>query len=177
LTALLGAGLAGALSADLDEGDVVFGREVRGAGKTVLRPDPDLAQRAERVADRSGVLVSSRGILWTAREKAEILAASGAKGHVAVDVESGPWARAADGAGVPFVALRVVLDTASEDLPEGLATAFRNGSLDRFAVAAHALGHPSFLGELFRLRKRTQSAMAKLADRIERFIALPEEAR
>ena len=176
-SALVGAGIAGALSTDLVEGDVLLGREVRGADGTALRPDPGLAERGARVADRSGILVSAPGIVWTAREKAGLLAASGTGESVAVDVESAPWARAAAGAGVPFLALRVVLDPANEDLPAALRPAFRNGSLDRFAVAAHALRHPSAVGELLRLRQRTRSAMTKLAECLERFFTLSAESR
>ncbi len=172
IRALIGAGLAGALTADLREGDVIAGREVRGFDGTVRRPGSRLLEPAARVADRVGVLVSGGDVRWTAAEKIALLAGHPGTESVAVDTESDAWARAAADADVPFLALRAVLDPAGEDLPAYLRGARRNGSMDRFAVAAHAFRHPSAIGELLRLRRRTRRAMEGLAERLVRFFAL-----
>jgi len=63
----------------------------------------------------AGALVASPVVLDTAAAKAAL----GATGALAVEMESGALAAAARARGVPFAALRAVLDAAGEALPAG----------------------------------------------------------
>src|SRR5439155_912101 len=63
----------------------------------------------------AGPLVASPVVLDTAAAKAAL----GATGALAVEMESGALAAAARARGVPFAALRAVLDAAGEALPAG----------------------------------------------------------
>jgi nucleoside phosphorylase len=61
-----------------------------------------------------GPIVSSAEVLRSAAEKA----AAGRSGALLVDMESAAIAAVAEGRGIPFVGLRVVLDAAAETLPD-----------------------------------------------------------
>lgn len=163
IRALVGIGIAGGLSPALREGEIFAASEVRGEGGAIFRPEESWLARAARYAERVGVIVSSNDVRWTAAEKAGLFALQEDAGEAAADTESAAWARAAGEARVPFVAVRAILDPASEDLPVYLATARRNGATDRAAVVRHALRHPRAIAELLELRRRTRRAMARLA--------------
>ena len=105
-------GFCGALSDDLEPGDVVLASELRGGEEPVqCQPLQQLEKELERVGvqPRRGPIVSvpkmSRG---AAR------AALAQDGSIAVDMESAWLAPAA--AGRPFAALRAVVDTPSQEL-------------------------------------------------------------
>ena len=161
--ALIGVGIAGAMSPDLREGEILVAGEIRGPGAEVFRPDARWLARAARLSARVAVFVSGEEIRWTASEKSEAFARHADAGAVAADTESAAWARGAEEARVPFVALRAVVDTAAEDLPAYLRDARRDGAIDRAAVVRHALRHPRAIPELFALRRRTRRAMSRLA--------------
>jgi len=173
LRALIGVGLAGALSPALREGEVLTACEIRGAGGEVTRADPRLLARTAPLVDRVGVLVSDGTMRWTAAEKGALLAAHPGIENVAVDTESGAWSRSAARAGVPFLAIRAIFDRASEDLPAYLRASSADGSIDRTAIAAHAFRHPAAIPQLFALRRRTRRAMACIADVLVHLLASP----
>lgn len=161
--ALIGAGLAGALSPALRFGEVIAAREVRGASGEVWRPDGALLARASRGADRVGVVFCTGRLSGTAAEKRALCAAHPEAENAVTDLESSAWASAAARAGVPFVALRAVLDTADEDLPEAVRRSWKEGRLSRAAVVLRALLSPGAFTELLGLRRRTRRAMARIA--------------
>jgi len=169
--ALLGVGIAGALSPGLREGEIFAASEIRAAGGDVFRPEASWLARASRVSERVGVIVSDGDVRWTAAEKAGLFARQGGAGEAAADTESASWARAAAQAGVPFLALRAILDEASEDLPPYLATARRDGATDRAAVIRHALTHPRTIPEMLALKRRTERVMARLAGAAARLLS------
>lgn len=121
--AFLACGCAGALVDWLVAGDLVAAESVIALGADG-RPDERLpgvgaglaawaAGRGFRV--HAGALVASPVVLGTAAAKAAL----GATGALAVEMESGALAAAARARGVPFAALRAVLDAAGEALPAG----------------------------------------------------------
>ena len=72
----------------------------------------------------------------------------------AVDMESAAWARACAEAGVPYLILRAISDTADEDLPGYLAGCMdAQGSIRRAGVASGALRHPGSIPALLRMRR------------------------
>ena len=162
LRAAIGAGVAGGLSPDLREGDVIAAREVRGGGDT-FAADAGFLARASRAADRVGVVVSDGRACFTAAEKAALLEAHPGAENAGADLESSGWARAAGRAGAAFLALRVVLDPAGEDLPESVRRGWSENGVDRVAIALRAALSPREIPELLRLRRRTRRAMQRIA--------------
>jgi adenosylhomocysteine nucleosidase len=162
-SALIGAGVAGGLSPALRPGAVVAAREVRADDGSAWPADAALLARAARGAVRVGVLVSCARLSPTAAEKAALLAHHPGAENAAADVESSGWARAAARAGIPFLALRAVVDAADEDLPESVRRAWGDHGVDRLRVVLRAIFRPREIPELLRLRRRTRRAMEAIA--------------
>lgn len=114
-------GLAGALSGTLRTGDLVLATAVRDDTGDVIAADPGLVAAAlARLAGTgavTGELVSTSAVATTCADK-RALARTGA---IAVDLETWTVARAAARAGIPWLALRVVLDPLDLDLPAFVA--------------------------------------------------------
>jgi len=122
--AFLACGCAGGLVDWLAAGDLVTAESVivlEGAGQPAERVPAAGAGLAVWAAGRgfrvhAGALVASPVVLGTAAAKVAL----GATGALAVEMESGALAAAARTRGIPFAALRVVLDGAGEALPAAL---------------------------------------------------------
>lgn len=169
---LLGVGVAGALSPDLEVGDLVVAfRVLDAAGET---PPPHavlVVQAAAKPEARQGTLLSVARPLVTAAQKAEAFSKLG-PGAAAVDMESAAWARAAAAHGIPCLVVRAVSDTANEELPGYLSECMDSeGGIRRSAVALRALGRPSTIPVLLRMRRRVVASSALLAAFVERLLA------
>ena len=82
-------------------------------------------------------------------------------------MESAAWARACGQAGVPYVFLRAISDTAEEDLPGYLAGCMdAEGSIRRAAVASRALLHPGSIPALLRMRGRVAAGGRVLGEAV-----------
>lgn len=151
--ALASVGLAGGLAPGLAPGQVLIARHV-------LRPDGraleiDAAWRIRlltRLLDSEpameGVLQGSdRPVLDTAAKAA----LHGAGGAHAVDMESHVVAAVADGAGVPFAAIRAIADPAERTVPRiALAGLRADGGVDAAAVFKKAMAAPWLFPGLIR---------------------------
>ena len=128
--ALVSTGYCGALDAGLAPGDILIIGEVNG-----------IAAREPRVAGeyRKGVLVSQDRVIVTAKEKQELRLT----GAIACDMEASAVAEAAAALDLPFYCVRVVTDTANEDLPMDF-NRYRDahGRFDRTRIAMGALRRP-----------------------------------
>jgi len=122
--AFLACGCAGALvdwlaAGDLVAADSVIALDAQGRpGERLPSVGAGLAAWAAGRGFRvhAGTLVASPAVLGTAAAKRALHAT----GALAVEMESGALAAAAQARGIPFAALRVVLDGAGEALPAGL---------------------------------------------------------
>ena len=107
-----------------------------------------------------GTLLAARQPIASVAEKAALRAASGA---LAVDMESGAVAEAAAGAGLPFLALRIVADPADRAIPaaalQGIAP---DGSRRPSAVLLNLLTRPADLAPLIRLARDSDAALRQL---------------
>lgn len=136
-------GFAGALDPSLSAGTAILARESTMPGGEALLPDASANRLIEAALHQSGrSFVRSRMLtvdapVMRASEKRDLWNTHGAGG---VDMETYGVARACASSGVPWVALRVVLDGASQSLPEGIA-GWRGDSDDR-NVALAALKRP-----------------------------------
>jgi adenosylhomocysteine nucleosidase len=182
---LIALGVAGALSPDLAEGALVVAEQVMlegGGPGTTLRADQALVESAVRATGaRRGVVMTAGRIADTAAEKQRLFglivpagtaapasrlggtiggtiggASSGATSAV-VDLESADYIGAAARAGIPWIVLRAVSDTADEALPALLnRSRDEGGAVRRGSVVRGLLGDPGALPALLGLRRRVQ---------------------
>jgi len=164
---LIAIGVAGALSPDLDAGALVVSERVSRAGAAdSLHADTSLVDRAVRRAGaRPAVVVTTTRIIDTVPDKQRLLGLADAGRMAAVvDLESAAYAGAAGEAGIPWIVLRAVSDTAHEALP-GLLNRCRDdgGAVRRARVALALLRDPGALPVLLSLRQRVQHGAGVLA--------------
>jgi hypothetical protein len=89
-------------------------------------------------------------------------------GAVAVDLESGAVARAATKAGIPFIVLRAIADSATRDLPPAARIGLdAQGRATLGTVLGSVLSHPGQLPALIRLALDTRVALKALARAVE----------
>jgi adenosylhomocysteine nucleosidase len=168
--AVVGAGIAGALSPGLPAGAIIASNRVRDSTGDAPAPDARLLSRAIEAGAAAGTLLTvARPV--TATEEKKRLAAS-LEGPSAVDMESAAWARAAASRGIPYLVVRSISDSAEEGLPDYFAACLgEDGAIRRGAVVARALARPSRIPDLFRLRRRTLDCARELSLFLERFLA------
>jgi len=108
-----------------------------------------------------GVVVSQDRVAIDGSEKYRLML----NDAIAVDMESSGVGARSKAAGLPFCCIKVVSDRADESF----ATDFNRmrtaeGRMARGKISLHAVTHPKLIGELFRLRRRTQDAAKALGD-------------
>lgn len=149
--ALLSWGVAGALDPALRCGTAVLPHEVLATGRR-FETDRHWRQAVAsalqgKVTLDSGALITSDVAVASAAHKASLFQHSGA---VAVDMESAAVAAVAAELALPFLALRVVLDTAHDSLPDSVVRSFQaraHGAPGAAAAgAASAVGAASAAG-------------------------------
>ena len=155
---LIGAGIAGGIDPALRFGDVIVASEMRG---------PDGSIWIGQTGPTSAVIRSVERMAGSAEEKRRITDAQ------VIDTESSGWARAASNRSVPFTVVRVIFDTAEEEIPDFVTG---DGPIDRAAVARHAVLHPRTIPGLLQMRSRLASCCDVLADFVARFVA-PTDTR
>jgi nucleoside phosphorylase len=171
-SAVIGAGLAGAVSPGLEVGNILASRRVRFAVGDAANPDPALLARALAAGAHPGTLITVDRPLVSAAAKAALAGSEPDGEPVAVDMESAAWGREAAARGIPYVVVRAVSDAASDELPAFLAEALGpDGSIRRGEVARRALLEPSSWGTLLRMRRRLHDCSAALGVFLARMLA------
>ena len=148
--AIILAGCCGALDPNLKTGDIHLAPSFR-----IPESEATIAADARLVA----ALINADGIDQVAAQSPSVTVAAIAQPDAKADLrrygatvnmEDYHAARAAAAAGIPFAAVRAVLDTAGQSLPAGLdAAAGRPGR-----IAAGLARRPALLPELVRLRRQ-----------------------
>jgi len=161
-TALVSFGIAGALSPTLAPGSLILADSVRTAEgahwRTASAWRQDLVGEVGMAA--GGAMLATETAIRSATEKHRLHAETGA---VAVDMESGGVARAAETAGVPFLVVRVVADPATRRLPpSAFAGLGPDGRQRPFAVLAALTRRPWDIAELVRLGRDSSVALRRL---------------
>jgi adenosylhomocysteine nucleosidase len=165
-TALASFGMAGGLDPALICGAVLLPEEVVARdGAAVSATADDWRQRLRAALPVSciacgGKLLTSDRPLGSPDAKAAAWRESRA---AAVDMESAAIARVARQAGLPFLALRIIVDTASDQLPAAVIAASAGGQLRVGRLLANLLRAPGDVGALIRLSARYRVAMRVLA--------------
>lgn len=108
-----------------------------------------------------GTFVTVNQIVRTVVEKKELASHSHA---IAVDMESHAVGRVCQELGTRFMAVRVLTDDLTEDLPpEVLSILGKTGSVRMGAVLGSLWKHPGSLQDMWKLRERAMTASTRLA--------------
>ena len=90
-----------------------------------------------------------------------------------LDLESAYFVAAAEEAGVPWIVIRAVLDTASETLPDFLHDCSGpGGEIQRPSVLRHAARHPRVIPDLLRMKSRIDLCGRALAEAVAGYLAI-----
>lgn len=166
--ALLSWGTAGALDPALPRAAIVLPDAVLAPDGGAYPVDPAWRARlqarvhaaAPELVLRTGLLQASASVLADAAAKAACRQRHAA---LAVDMESAAVAEAAAEAGLPFMAVRSIVDTAAETLPPAALLALDEaGRLRPWALAGYLLRHPRELPQLQALGGHFQTARRAL---------------
>jgi len=164
--ALLSWGCAGALSAQLQPGDVLIPRHVKTADGVDL--STDRAWHARLCCDQSNsrricadALFSSDMIISEPVQKLMLHQKSTA---VAVDMESAAIAMTARQARIPYMVVRAIVDDAHTTIPACIDSAMdQYGNINPVRMAAVLLMHPSAWPRLIRLGRQFKAARTTLS--------------
>jgi adenosylhomocysteine nucleosidase len=155
-TTLMSFGIAGGLSSTLRPGSLVVADEII----TDFDRYPALASCASRIRAHVGPIYGSWTIVSNPAEKRALRKRTGA---LAVDMESGPIARVAMEAGIPFIALRAIADPATRGLPPAaLLPLDENGRPNLSAVFWSILTDPGQIPALIDTGNQTRKALHRL---------------
>lgn len=156
---VLTCGFAGGLKPDLKLGDVLF---------ELPLPNLQLATRLSAAGAIAAKFFCADRIATTAAEKKTLRAETGAD---AVEMESAAIHAVCAERGIPCATVRVISDTANEDLPLDFnALARPNQSLDFGKLFAAIARTPGSIPALLRLRKQTRFAAEQLANVLVKII-------
>ena len=171
---LLAVGSAGGLTPELKTADLIMARQVISTDGS-RREAPEASDSAARAAGaRLGTVVTVDELVLTADEKRRMWESVGPSEDAGVlDLESAYFVEAAEEAGVPWVVIRAVLDTASETLPDFLHDCSGpGGEIRRPAVLRHAARHPRVIPDLLRMRSRIDLCGRALAEAVAGYLAI-----
>ncbi|MGD1878075.1 MAG: hypothetical protein ACFB13_11305 [Kiloniellaceae bacterium] len=164
--ALLSFGIAGALSPDLDCGDLLIANGVRGADGSDY--PCHVAWRAALMEElarsalpyRQEPLLASNRTLMLANDKQKAYRESGC---LAVDMESGAVAAVAAEAGLPFLAVRAIADRAQDNLPALVEHAVKPDGMPAIGRALAGMAkRPWEIPAVLRLARQSELALARL---------------
>jgi adenosylhomocysteine nucleosidase len=170
--ALASFGFAGGLTLDLARGDLVIGTAVVEAvsGK-LAAANSDLVEQfrsaaaAKGLPVRQGRLVTSGHVVASPTAKSALSLRSGA---CAVDMETTGIVEVAEEAGLPWVAVRAIVDSAEDSLPlDYLAMLHEDGSLALGRLIHTFCRSPQLLWHVFQLTRQTITARRHLSQAFE----------
>ncbi len=177
-SALASFGMAGGLDPTLICGTLLLPEEVivhgrGGSESTGCATSRDWRQRL-RAALPAACIVCEGKLLASARPigRVDAKAAAWRDSHAgAIDMESAAIAQVAGQAGLPFIVLRVIVDTASDELPAAVVAASTGGPLRIGALLGGLLRAPGDVRSLIGL-----AARYRIARRVLTTVARPGSA-
>ncbi len=167
----IGTGVAGALSRGLKPGDLVLSDRILMIHADGQPASPETVVSASHVRAIGHSLASagiaySTGAILTSNRVFTVAEKRGAKestGAIAVDMESAALASEAAVRGLPFVAIRAVLDEVDDEVV-GAEMADEDGDVSPLAATAYLLRNPATVLKLPRMIRNLSRATAALAD-------------
>jgi adenosylhomocysteine nucleosidase len=177
--ALLSWGMAGGLDPALPAGALFLPGEVISADGAIYQTAREWREAlAARVAPcdpvTGGRLLTSRQAIASAAAKAIAFRETGAS---AVDMESAAIAEVARAQGLPFLAVRAIVDTAEDPLPKPAITAAGESTVRLSRLLAALARAPQDLPALIRLMRRYRAASRSLAAVARAGALAPRELR
>jgi adenosylhomocysteine nucleosidase len=163
-TSLVSWGMAGGLDPDLEAGAVCVPREIIAADGSRLwtarswQESLSSSVPSDRRVDNDALLTAEHALETPADKRA----ARRATGACAVDMESSAVAQVAEAHGVPFIAVRVIVDTARDGIPPAVAGASRAGKLRIGRLILGLMRSPLEIAALLRLARRYRVALRSL---------------
>ena len=169
---VIGTGVAGALSGGLKPGDLVLcdrsltihaggqvaeqaaavsGAHIRAIGRSLA---------IAGIAYSTGAIFTSHRVLATGAEKRRAKESTGA---IAVDMETAALAAEAAARGIPFVAIRAVLDEVDDEVM-GTPMADQDGNVRPLAATSYLLRNPATMLKLPRMIRNLSRATTAIAD-------------
>jgi adenosylhomocysteine nucleosidase len=168
----IGTGVVGALSAGLKPGDLVLSdRSIMihgdgGVGEQVTNVSAEHSRAIGRalanagIAYSTGAILTSHRVLATGAEKRRAKESTGA---IAVDMETAAIASEATARGLPFVAIRAVLDEVDDEI-FGAEMADEDGNVKPLAATSFLLRNPATMLKLPRMIRNLSRATASISD-------------
>lgn len=168
---IVSAGYGGGLHKRLKRFSVCFPeiiiRESDGMVLDISAAIPQLApKRTGPIRDKLGLLTCNF-VAASPKQKTELYRNTGAE---IVDMETFAVADLCRLRNVPFLAVRIILDTVDEQLPKDVQNILKSAEIGRARLAGSVLGslfkRPSAILDLFSLKERALSATDRLAKRL-----------
>lgn len=165
---ILSIGLSGALCPALRVGDIVVGTSLSDRHGNRLNIPFEMPEDRQRGLYVGGLLMSDT-LVRTVAEKRTLFDQTGA---LAVDLESLAVARVCRDTQTRFMAVRVISDDCSADLPAEILTILGGTGAIRWGATLGALwNRPQSMSELWKLREKSHLAAQKLADFLDGILA------
>jgi adenosylhomocysteine nucleosidase len=169
---VIAAGFASGLSSRLERGDLVVADSIMGNTRELLTlnrtVDRDLLSRTPRLC--VGRLLSFEQPIYRPAEKRSLGADHGA---LAIDGQSLAVAKVCRSENIPFLAVRVIVDTVDDELPpEVRRLTSRKTAAQRIGAAAGSLvRRPSSIKDLWNVYETSLAASSTLATFLEAVVA------
>jgi adenosylhomocysteine nucleosidase len=169
---VIGTGVVGALSSGLKPGDLVLSDRImtidgdgRLTDQVIVVNDTHLravgrSLTSAGVAHSTGAILTSHRVLGSGAEKRRAKESTGA---IAVDMETAAIALEAAARGVPFVAVRAVLDQVDDEVV-GAEMADEEGNVRPLAATSYILRNPATMLKLPRMMRNLSRATAAISD-------------
>jgi adenosylhomocysteine nucleosidase len=164
--ALVSWGMAGGLDPALAAGTICLPLRVVAEGGAAFPTDTHWREAlgaavAARCTVASGALFTSSHSIDDVAGKAAAFVRTGA---VAVDMESAAVAQVAAAHGIPFAVIRVIVDTAADELPQAALAAVHGGTIRVSRLLPAIVKRPGDVAALMRLASRYRAARRSLSD-------------
>ena len=169
---VIGTGVVGALSSGLKPGDLILSdrvltfdadgkvaEQVLAVGDSHLRAVGHSLASAG-IAYSTGAILTSHRVLATGAEKRRAKEITGA---IAVDMETGAIAAEAAARGLPFIAIRAVLDEVDDEVV-GAEMADEDGNVRPLAATSYLIRNPATMLKLPKMIRNLSRATAAIAD-------------
>jgi len=163
-TAIISVGVSGGLDPALAPGDLVIGQSVVTAAGETFSCDTALMgtlpnRRGQPITP--SIIYGANEVILEANDKKDIFAKTGA---TSVDMESHGAARAAQGGGAAFLAIRAIADPADRTLPSAALNAVnKDGSTKVFSTLVNAARDPGQFPALLQLGQDSSNALSTLS--------------
>ena len=169
---VIGTGVVGALSGGLKPGDLILSERVLAIDRDGQTAEQVAVANAEdlravghslgmaNIAYSSGAILTSHRVLVSGAEKRHAKESTGA---IAVDMETAAIAIEANARGIPFVAIRAVLDEVDDEV-FGVEMTDKNGDVRPLAATSYLLRNPGTMLKLPKMIRNLSRATASIAD-------------